>query len=56
MSKLSPKVVIDTTPEVVRALQQLVETWLFGETVEDAAEMLLRERIRDLELQGFVRR
>ena len=49
------KIVLDTTEPVRDMLEQLVKTGLFGVTVEACAEELLRERLREIEAQGFVR-
>jgi len=44
-----------TTEQVRAALDTLVATGLFGITVGQVAEALLRERIRELELEGWLK-
>ncbi len=39
---------VTTTPEVLDELQRLVQTGLFGATLADCAEQLIRERLREL--------
>jgi hypothetical protein len=43
------------TPEVHRLLKYLTENGLFGTSVEDVAERLLCEKLREIVLQGWVR-
>ena len=44
---------ISTTPEVRAELDRLVATGLFGKNRSEAAEQLLRERLRQLMLEGW---
>jgi hypothetical protein len=52
----SQVVQISTTPQVLRALQQLVRTGLFGKSVAEVAEELMRGRLRELVREGWTRR
>jgi hypothetical protein len=42
-----------TTPAMLRALDQLASSGLFGRDADDVAEQLLREKVRELELAGW---
>lgn len=44
---------IATNAVVAELLGLLQDTGLFGETIEQVAEQLLREKLRELELQGW---
>ncbi len=44
---------LSTTPEVCTELDHLLATGLFGKTRSEAAEQLLRERVRQLVLEGW---
>lgn len=39
---------VSTTPQVKEYLRQLVDTGLFGNTIEEVAERLIAERIRNI--------
>lgn len=44
---------ISTTPRVCRELESLAQTGLFGKNPSEVAEQLLRDRVRELVLQGW---
>lgn len=46
--KVALTMVLSTTPQVVNALSSLLETGLFGRTISEVAEGLLREKLREL--------
>lgn len=48
------KIVIETTVQVEDDLYRLVDTGLFGSTIEECTEQLLRERVRQLKLEGWI--
>ncbi len=50
------KLQLSTTPQVVRALEQLANTGKFGKNASEAAEELLRTKLREIELEGWLRR
>jgi len=45
---------VPVTPEALRLLKHLSENGLFGTSVEDVAERLLCEKLREVVLQGWV--
>ncbi|MFH0899259.1 MAG: hypothetical protein V2A73_01390 [Pseudomonadota bacterium] len=47
--------VVPAPPVVMAALRRLVETGLFGKNIEAVAEELLREKVRELSLQGWLK-
>lgn len=47
---------LSTTPQTLAALDELVATGLFGKTRTEAAEQLLRERLRELVNQEWIPR
>lgn len=47
---------VETTAEVEDALARLVTTGLFGRTVASVAEELLRDKLRQIELEGWLNR
>jgi hypothetical protein len=48
------KVHLATTPEVCRALDALVATGKFGKTRSEVAEELMRLKLREVELEGWL--
>jgi hypothetical protein len=44
---------INVCPEARELLVNLLDTGLFGERIEDVADQLIRERLRELRLQGW---
>jgi hypothetical protein len=44
---------LSTTPEVCAQLDKLIATGLFGKNRSEAAEQLLREKLRELLVQGW---
>lgn len=46
---------LSTTPHVIKALERLVRTGKFGKTPSEAAEELLRAKLREVELEGWLR-
>lgn len=44
---------IDLTPAMSRALHDLLATGFFGLNTDDVAEQLLREKLRELQLEGW---
>jgi hypothetical protein len=47
-------IALKLTPEAHRLLKHLTENGLFGTSVEDVAERLLSEKLREVVLQGWV--
>ncbi len=47
-------ITLKPTPEAHRLLKHLTENGLFGTSVEDVAERLLCEKLREVVLQGWV--
>lgn len=43
---------LSTTPQICRALDDLVATGIFGKTRSEVAERLLAEKLREIMLQG----
>jgi hypothetical protein len=50
------KLHLSTTPEVLSALDALVQTGLFGKTRTEAAEELLRLKVRGAVTEGWLER
>lgn len=48
------KLQLSTTPQVVKALGQLANTGKFGKNASEAAEELLRSKLRELEVEGWL--
>jgi hypothetical protein len=48
------KIHLATTPEVCRALDALVATGKFGKTRSEVAEELMRLKLREVELEGWL--
>jgi len=48
------KVHLATTPQVVAALERLVATGKFGKSASEVAEELLRLKLREIELEGWL--
>ena len=46
-------VAIRTTPQTWRELDRLVQTGLFGKNPSEVADQLVREKLRELLLQGW---
>lgn len=49
------KLQLSTTPQVVADLEALVKTGKFGKNASEAGEELLRLKLREVELEGWVR-
>jgi Arc/MetJ-type ribon-helix-helix transcriptional regulator len=50
------KLQLSTTPQVVDALEALVKTGKFGKNASEAGEELLRLKLREIELEGWLAR
>lgn len=48
------KLQLSTTPQVVSALEALARTGKFGKNASDAGEELLRLKLREIELEGWL--
>jgi hypothetical protein len=48
------KLQLSTTPQVVEALEALAKTGKFGKNATEAGEELLRLKLRDVELEGWL--
>jgi len=48
------KVQLSTTPQVVESLEKLAKTGKFGKNASEAAEELLRLKLREIELEGWL--
>jgi Arc/MetJ-type ribon-helix-helix transcriptional regulator len=48
------KLQLRTTPQVVAALELLVKTGKFGKTSSEVGEELLRLKLREIELEGWL--
>ena len=48
------KLQLSTTPQVVKALETLAKTGKFGKNASEAAEELLRLKLREIELEGWL--
>jgi hypothetical protein len=48
------KLQLSTTPQVVEALEALVKTGKFGKSASEAGEELLRLKLREIELEGWL--
>lgn len=48
------KVHLATTPQVLKALDALVKTGKFGKTRSEVAEELMRLKLREIELEGWL--
>lgn len=46
---------LSTTPQVVKALEALAKTGKFGKNASEVAEELLRAKLREIELEGWLR-
>lgn len=53
-AKRDVRLVLHTTPQVLEALRTLVKTGMFGFSVEQTAEELLRAKMRDPDISEFV--
>jgi hypothetical protein len=49
------KLHLSTTPQVVAALEQLAVTGKFGKNPTEAGEELLRLKLREIELEGWLK-
>lgn len=49
------KLQLATTPQVVAALERLVRTGKFGKNASEAGEEMLRLKLREIELEGWLR-
>ena len=50
------KLQLSTTPQVLKALADLASTGKFGKNASEAAEELLRTKLREIEREGWLRR
>lgn len=50
------KLQLSTTPQVVDALELLAKTGKFGKNASEAGEELLRMKLREIELEGWLSR
>ena len=50
------KVQLSTTPQVVRALEALAKTGMFGKNAAEVAEELMRQKLREVMRDGWVGR
>lgn len=50
------KLQLSTTPQVVEALEALAKTGKFGKNASEAGEELLRLKLREVELEGWLTR
>jgi hypothetical protein len=48
------KLQLSTTPQVVAALESLASTGKFGKNASEAGEELLRVKLREIELEGWL--
>ena len=48
------KLQLSTTPQVLEALEALAKTGKFGKNASEAGEELLRLKLREIELEGWV--
>ena len=48
------KLQLSTTAQVVEALEALARTGKFGKNASEAAEELLRAKLREIELEGWL--
>jgi Arc/MetJ-type ribon-helix-helix transcriptional regulator len=48
------KLQLSTTSQVVAALEALVKTGKFGKSASEAGEELLRVKLREIELEGWL--
>jgi hypothetical protein len=48
------KLQLSTTPQVVAALDALAKTGKFGKTASEIGEELLRLKLREIELEGWL--
>jgi hypothetical protein len=48
------KLHLSTTPQVMQALEVLVKTGKFGKTPTEVGEELLRLKLREIELEGWL--
>jgi Arc/MetJ-type ribon-helix-helix transcriptional regulator len=48
------KLQLSTTPQVLKALDVLVKTGKFGKTASEVGEELLRLKLREVELEGWL--
>jgi hypothetical protein len=50
------KLQLSTTPQVFKALEALAKTGKFGKNASEAGEELLRLKLREVELEGWLGR
>lgn len=50
------KLQLSTTPQVVEALEALVQSGKFGKTASEVGEELMRIKLREVELEGWLDR
>jgi len=50
------KLQLSTTPQVVDALELLAKTGKFGKVASEVGEELLRMKLREVELEGWIDR
>jgi hypothetical protein len=50
------KLQLSTTPQVFEALEALAKTGKFGKNASEAGEELLRLKLREIELEGWLAR
>lgn len=48
------KLQLSTTPQVIDALEALAKTGKFGKNASEAGEELLRLKLREIELEGWL--
>lgn len=48
------KLHLSTTPQVARMLEALAKTGRFGKNASEAAEELMRAKLREVELEGWL--
>lgn len=50
------KLQLSTTPQVLQALEALAATGMFGKNASEAAEELLRLKLREIDLEGWLQK
>jgi hypothetical protein len=50
------KLQLSTTPQVIAALEALVQSGKFGKTMTEVGEELMRLKLREVELEGWLDR
>lgn len=50
------KLQLSTTPQVVAALERLAATGKFGKNASEAGEEILRAKLREIEIEGWLGR